>query len=588
MCVEQCVEQIQKEAKEFLQSSRIPHKQLPQILERMLQNKSALNEALGLNPDNLFRKEIKIQVDSSSLLEKKEYTSSFLNKATFEALKGEYQAVNIDIGTNNVNIIDLKGKRSSQKATRFLKKVITPDFVGRETAWLRGCVHEWQIKLTEDEQHILNYLANTANPRTFASNNKKTIESVIDKYLTKLGEISKSEGRRLVVSTNLFDFLTSSSNAAYTSCYSHDGCHFSGNLAYAVDDFTVLVYLYADNKIDYKLGRAWGYVFPELHKADISREYGAFYSAERTAATNFLGQLLGVEEPNIREVRDEYPSRVENSGPVYFDCQIHTMVHPAGKSQYPPLHFSKAPCLLCGEDHTNGARGLCKDCLRKRICASCGEVHDGNDMFSINPEEVKGLINLDSNNDFISDDRIYLCRDCFDSIYYRCNECGDVHLKSDSKTPTYTALKDGRVVCPECVRKYYFICAECGNYHNKQDKRIGEGRELCVDCFTSVYNVCDLCGTIYPKSEPECPQCIRDKEILRDYYISDELFAPGDFIICTRSEGAGNNLTKGRTYTAMEFSEEGTCVYLINNAGSRFGYYTERFKKLCPRVAKVS
>ena len=101
------------------------------------------------------------------------------------------------------------------------------------------------------------------------------IHTSTDYFVSALVDMTKP--KEIVISTNVYDMLTSSTNASYSSCYSMNGGeYFNGNLAYIRDSFTLIVFTHC-NDIKRKVGRSWAYVFPEQFKLVTGRTYGSIY-----------------------------------------------------------------------------------------------------------------------------------------------------------------------------------------------------------------------------------------------------------------------------------------------------------------------
>jgi hypothetical protein len=54
------------------------------------------------------------------------------------------------------------------------------------------------------------------------------------------------------------------------------------------------------------------------------------------------------------------------------------------------------------------------------------------------------------------------------------------------------------------------------------------------------------------------------------------MFKIGDRIRCVNSSGVGSDITIGKTYIIFDLTED--CVRIIDNTGTKYGYYDYRFE----------
>ena len=114
-----------------------------------------------------------------------------------------------------------------------------------------------------------------------------------------------------------------------------------------------------------------------------------------------------------------------------------------------------------------------------KICSKCGEEID------INCDEYY----YDENTDE------YICGNCFDDYYIKCEDCGDVIEKDDA---IYIKSED-KWVCDSCLENNYELCECCDEYFNCDDVHYVENYGgVCDNCINNGdFASCEDCGDIY-------------------------------------------------------------------------------------------
>lgn len=182
---------------------------------------------------------------------------------------------------------------------------------------------------------------------------------------------------------------------------------------------------------------------------------------------------------------------VDDSGSLHCsNCKTHTY----------------SECYECGcaiaEDDERWVDGYvyCSDCVN--YCECCGEDHVGGQTY------------IDS------EDR-WVCQECFDEYYDRCEDCGRTGRREGDETydvrEVLTADGCTTYLCNRCIDEDYFECDECGEYINKRNHQHyeimdshGETKILCESCFTYFgWEQCPACNTLFDRYDMPnaCPVC---------------------------------------------------------------------------------
>lgn len=93
------------------------------------------------------------------------------------------------------------------------------------------------------------------------------------------------------------------------------------------------------------------------------------------------------------------------------------------------------------------------------ICADCGKEITDNSYVEL------------PNDD-------YICEDCYDENYCKCDCCGDIIRVEDSRK-TY----NGDVVCEYCAENDYCVCEKCGELIPNDDICYVDDIYICEECL---------------------------------------------------------------------------------------------------------
>ena len=103
---------------------------------------------------------------------------------------------------------------------------------------------------------------------------------------------------------------------------------------------------------------------------------------------------------------------------------------------------------------------LCDKCANNyEFCDSCGKVYNKNEMLRQGNE--------------------YICDECLDSKYVKCEYCGD-----SIKTDEATIYSNNTCLCNDCFSEAYIICSDCGNVFHFTECHIEDGKEYCNECYS--------------------------------------------------------------------------------------------------------
>lgn len=72
--------------------------------------------------------------------------------------------------------------------------------------------------------------------------------------------------------------------------------------------------------------------------------------------------------------------------------------------------------------------------------------------------------------------RLY-CQDCWPHMAYICEECGNIHHRTESYE------SQGRTLCEECYRKEHPRCSQCGRLRHHSTFVVVDGVKMCAYCF---------------------------------------------------------------------------------------------------------
>lgn len=466
---------------EMLKSAKINYRHLEAVFKDSERNKETLNELLGLNRDNSYRKKITLEMTDAEFNSMYPFVDQVLKRVPGWVGPLRPTTGKLTVGKDQVNI------------TKFLSKALADGAVPEDYKW-----------------HLASRLGiDRDNPKA---------ESQI---VPKLGELlNKKASNVVVVSTNPFDFFTSSAGdykyASFKSCYRPGGEYFNGCNSLARDNFSTIAYKASADRLDYKHGRAWMFVLDKL--VAQTKSYGTFTATERKIAREYVQTQLAakhsIDFADYKHHHVEKWYKKSNNKVLYFDDYAIDLGYPKldfpkgiSSDRLPSIKFSNAKCLKCGNETQYPQSGLCGACSGNyRACYSCKA-----DLYSIDDVRVNGQS---------------YCPTCAARDFELCGHCGNYHERG-----AHTVI-DGRKICNACISNSFFFCNHCNKYHRKDEikshKVSSNGELWCATCFTKdafrcqdcrcthtndarhkvVYNgaeltVCSACVSLYAT----CPKC---------------------------------------------------------------------------------
>ena len=198
-------------------------------------------------------------------------------------------------------------------------------------------------------------------------------------------------------------------------------------------------------------------------------------------------------------------------------------------------------CIVCG--NYNSADLYCEDCDPTcSRCADCGR--------AIYPSDDAEFV-YDSNGN-----SHYVCRNCLDNDYYRCNDCGRWFSYDD-----VIGINDEYCVCDDCLRHNYSFCEECEEYYSNDCVSTAidaNGREItvCDNCLETCYVLCDECNRYvhmdnatrahHNGSETSvcasCMEAFQECESCGEFYHEDDLNESGICSDCAENDEEVENV----------------------------------------------
>ena len=139
-------------------------------------------------------------------------------------------------------------------------------------------------------------------------------------------------------------------------------------------------------------------------------------------------------------------------------------------------------------------------------CADCGE------LFQLEDED--GVA-----SDYIYQDGEYICEDCKQDHWEKCEDCGEWFNRDVEGT--YMESLD-RTVCDRCLDDYY-QCSNCGEWVHEDDAYYSEitGEYYCETCYSESFTRCDNCDREIYRDDAcyddygncYCEECYQDDTI---------------------------------------------------------------------------
>lgn len=439
-----------KTTEKVLGKYKLPSAALGKLWDNMRESKSGIDKLLGLDESNLYRAVLPLEKTEQDIRKDYPKTYSVVAHLLHQAVQ---EGTQLDLATISLvkNEILLKGQQGK------VSKIIS--------------------KQLDKQESIIDHCAT---------------ELGIDKpgqFLPRLGDIVKT-GNRLVISTNLLDFLMASDNCAYTSCHQIGHGSFNGNIAYARDAITLISFVInskaapLDHEL-YKVGRTWMTLIDKI--LIQSKSYGSYFDFERETARNFVNAKIAEKYGLPNEFKTDYCAKLPEENFIFepaaddkkakavmwFDNYGLDISHPADERfKAPILNFSAAMCLECGDTTSQKDYGTCAEHKghARGNCCTCGTRHNLDYL-----TEVRGEL---------------YCQDCMEELFFRCDKCGKYHPKGEREMVTGSAL------CKACIDQYTGICQCCDkrvfSSQTKELKTLNGAIKACTECAAK-YALCSIC-----------------------------------------------------------------------------------------------
>ena len=142
--------------------------------------------------------------------------------------------------------------------------------------------------------------------------------------------------------------------------------------------------------------------------------------------------------------------------------------------RYVEMATKQGRCAECGAttEQVTLINGVvyCADCrnIDHTLCEVCDTWAEDTDMDEMNGEAM--------------------CDACY-AERAPCGNCGGTVLVDSAQDV------DGDYMCDDCIDEHYFKCDNCGDYaYNDEGTSVGFDSHICQDCFDDNYTSCDDCG----------------------------------------------------------------------------------------------
>ncbi|MDD4804149.1 MAG: hypothetical protein PHN69_03160 [Candidatus Pacebacteria bacterium] len=401
-----------KESLKLLEDLYIPENNLTELFERMIRKKKSLNDLLGITRDTDYRIVLPSSMTEDFFIDNFPRTYTLIKELCGDS---EFSLTG--------NWIKCPTKR---KLSKYINKIINSRYLSSN-----------QLRYIYEELGI------------------SDVMSIFDIVKPK----------NVIISTNMYDFFSSSTGTPFRSCYNITGSHFNGNIAYMEDTFTFIIYTSTDD-LNKKIGRTWGYLTKGSNMFLTSRLYGSIYSQEIKVAVDYIkSKFPEIDKWNDERIHYEHfhnaKPYADDMVPVYFDNEYITIYKPTGNGcDFPELHFKNITCLECGEPTNNGHYGRCSRCMENiSRCEYCDKA------FHIDTSSHSSV-----------------CKDCVEKHFKTCTMCGE-------KSYSLYDVDEGHI-CQCCLEQNYQSCLVCGKLIKSSSSELGY---VCEEC-THLVKTCDECG----------------------------------------------------------------------------------------------
>ena len=192
-------------------------------------------------------------------------------------------------------------------------------------------------------------------------------------------------------------------------------------------------------------------------------------------------------------VINAYANNAFNANNVFTTNQFGTDPYKTALNQQQEKHKMPCECPACRRDNIlNGT-------LTTEKCCDCQTL--------LTPA-FKFIILGDKN---------LICEVCVSANYSKCNSCGKLHQKGDTKK---VKLSDGTesCVCARCFTQYFKECFNCHNHFDRHDVMAYGSNTYCKPCFQKCFQTCTHCNSIQPMGK-------MTKKIRVSYLVCDTCYS---------------------------------------------------------------
>jgi hypothetical protein len=142
--------------------------------------------------------------------------------------------------------------------------------------------------------------------------------------------------------------------------------------------------------------------------------------------------------------------------------------------------------------------------IEVRVCKECGAIITGSNGWQLASRE-------------------WVCDDCYETRYFTCDCCGEVHHRNER-----TIVCNGDYICDSCLDNHYFYCESCGEYHSSDEMtRVYYGRR-------SYEHYCESCADNYAVWSDDDGEYINEDYCVRvnDDFSCSEWYASDNYYRC--------------------------------------------------------
>jgi len=92
----------------------------------------------------------------------------------------------------------------------------------------------------------------------------------------------------------------------------------------------------------------------------------------------------------------------------------------------------------------------------------------------------------------------HYCDDCWDRLFFECEECGEEGWKENAKEGP-----DGQLYCDDCWEDLYTNCSGCNKVIGKEEANYCYDNDeyYCPDCWEYYFFTCAKCGEVFDRND---------------------------------------------------------------------------------------